>query len=165
MGNLKKIINVYTDGSCNPVYKTGGWAAILILDEKEILLEGKELNTTHNRMELISVIKALEYIENTNIEGYKIIINSDSQYVVKLVDRKEKLLANMFFTKNGNLIRNKDLVEKIFSYIDKMKIDFVKVRAHQKKSHLRNYNRDVDKISRKIVRENVKNIKVTKNEN
>jgi len=156
MNNLKNEINIYTDGSCNPVHKIGGWAAILIFDDEEILLKGEELETTHNRMELLSVIKALEYIENQNLTDCKIIVYSDSQYVVKLIERKVKLVAADFFTKKGSAIQNKVLVEKIIDYIESLNLHFVKVKAHQKKSDSKNYNRDVDKISRKIVREYVR---------
>lgn len=156
MNNLRNEINIYTDGSCNPAYKIGGWAAIILFEEQEIILKGEELKTTHNRMELFSVIKALEYIEDQNLITSRIIINSDSQYVVKLIERKEKILNTKFLTKKGNAVRNRNLVEKIFYYIEHLNLDFVKVKAHQKKSESRNYNRDVDKISRKIVREFVR---------
>lgn len=154
--NLNKKITIFTDGSCNHIYNIGGWAAILLIDNTEILLKGKELNTTHNRMELLSVIKALEYIENKNLNTRKILIKSDSQYVVKIIERKEKLKTSNFLTKKGNSIKNKILVEKIIDYIERLDLAFLKVKAHQKKSETRNYNRDVDKISRKIVREYVR---------
>ncbi len=156
MKNSKNEIHIFTDGSCNHIHRIGGWAAILLFDDEEILLEGKELDTTHNRMELLSVIRALEHIEDQNLTNYKIIIYSDSQYVVKLIERKEKLTASNFSTNKGNPVRNKELVEKILYFIDSLNPDFQKVKAHQKKSSLRNYNRDVDKISRRIVREHVR---------
>lgn len=156
MNKFIKEINIYTDGSCNPTYKIGGWAAILVIDGQDVLLKGKELQTTHNRMELLSVIKALDYIKDKNLIQHKIIINSDSQYAVKLIDRKEQILNAKFLTKKGTSIKNKSLVEKIFNYIEYLNLAFVKVKAHQKKSDLKNYNRDVDKISRKIVREYVR---------
>ncbi|MCP4136085.1 MAG: hypothetical protein GY754_34260 [bacterium] len=158
MDHLKNKIDIFTDGSCNPVFKIGGWAAILLFDEEEILLQGNELESTHNRMELLSVIKALEYIEKHNLVNYSISIHSDSQYVVKLIDRKNKLVSANFLTKKGSTIPNKDLVEKIFYFIDSLDLGFVKVKAHEKKSDLKNFNRDVDKISRKIVREYVRGL-------
>jgi len=39
----------------------------------------------------------------------------------------------------------------------KSQIDFVKVKAHQKVSDTKNYNRFVDKLCRKLVREYVSN--------
>jgi len=153
---IKNEINIFTDGSCNPVHKIGGWAAIIIFDEQEILLKGKELNTTNNRMELLSVIKSLEYLEKQDLTDRRIIINSDSQYAVKLLERKEKIITNNFLTKKGNAVQNKDFVKKIFNFAEALNIYFVKVKAHQKEGDFRNFNRDVDKISRKIVREYVR---------
>lgn len=156
MNNSTDDINVFTDGSCNHVYKVGGWAAIVLVGEQEILLQDKELETTHNRMELLAVIRALEFIEDQNLSHYRIIIYSDSQYVVRIIERKDKLKTANFITKKGSLIQNKDLVEQIINYIESLNLEFVKVKAHQKKTEKRNYNRDVDKRSRKIVRDYVK---------
>lgn len=155
--NIKQNIEIYTDGSCNHDYKIGGWASILIFDNNEVLLKGKELNTTHNRMELLSVIKAIQYLYENNLEQRKIIVVSDSQYLVGLIGRKEKLKAAGFITKQGKSIQNSDLVKTIIHYIDILNVDFVKIKAHQRKTDIRNINRDVDKISRKIVRDYVKN--------
>ena len=150
-------INIFTDGSCNPTYNNGGWAAIVLFEEQEITLQGIELNTTHNRMELFAVIKALEYINNQNLLYKKIQIYSDSQYLVNILTRMDKLKSNDFLTKKGSPIQNTDLVKEIINYIETWNLTFIKVKAHQKKSEKRNYNRDVDKISRKIVRDYVKN--------
>lgn len=151
-------ITIYTDGSCHTQHKIGGWASIILVDDKEILLKDFELNTTHNRMELLSVIKAFEFIESEDLEFNEIILKSDSQYVVGIQERKEKLQKNKFITKKGNEIQNKDLILRLIHYIEKLPIKFIKVKAHQKKTSERNINREVDKISRKIVRDYVKNI-------
>lgn len=152
-------ITIYTDGSCHTQHKIGGWASIILVDGKEILLKDFELNTTHNRMELLSVIKAFEFIEKEKIKFNKIILKSDSQYVINIRERKEKLTKNNFITKKGNEIQNKDLLIRLIKYIEKLPIEFIKVKAHQKKTSERNINREVDKISRKIVRDKVKQIK------
>ncbi|NOZ34673.1 MAG: ribonuclease HI [Chlorobi bacterium] len=153
-----KNITIYTDGSCHTQHKIGAWAAILLIGDEEIVLSGKKAETTHNRMELLSVIKAFEYIDNHKFTDYKIVIKSDSQYVVGIRERKEKLKAAEFITKKGNQIQNKDLVEQLISFIETMNVQFVKVKAHLKKTDNRNYNRDVDKLSRQIVRDYVRNI-------
>ena len=150
-------IEIYTDGSCNHEYENGGWAAIIIINDKETLLKGEEFNTTHNRMELLSVIKAIEYIESQKLTHCKINIKSDSQYLVGLIERREKLKASNFLTKKGISIQNPDLVKIITHYIETLNVDFIKVKAHLKKTNIRNVNREVDKISRQIVREYVKN--------
>ena len=148
-------INIYTDGSCNHIHKIGAWAAILLIDDNEILISGHEENTTHNRMELSAVIKAIEHIFREYSDHEQITIYTDSQYVVNLQIRKEKLVANQFRTKRDVPIQNDDLVEKLIGYMEKYPVSFVKVKAHLKKGVEKNYNRMADQACRKIMRERI----------
>ena len=149
-------IHIFTDGSCHTKHKIGAWAAILLIEAEETLLHDLESETTNNRMELTAVIHSVEYILNKKLVFKKIIIFSDSQYVVNLVVRKEKLKHNKFLTKKGSEIQNKGLVVRLIQLIETINLEFVKVKAHQKKSDERNFNREVDMLSRKIVREYVR---------
>jgi len=148
-------INIYTDGSCNPQKETGAWAAILLFQDEEITLSDCVKTKSHNAMELLGVIKAFEYIVANNLNNNEITVYSDSQYVVNIIDRKEKLLESGFITKKGTERKNSDLVKRLINYIELLHPQFIKVKAHQKKTSERNYNRDVDKLSRKLVRENI----------
>lgn len=152
----KTIIEVYSDGSCNPKFKIGGWAAIIFFQNKKMILKGIQFNTTHNRMELLGTIKALEYIKENSLKFNYIKIYSDSQYLVRLLERKEKLKKSDFLKKSGEPIQNNDLVKNIVTYIDSMHIEFVKVKAHQKKSDKKNFNREVDILSRNLIRTYIK---------
>ena len=152
----KTIIEVYSDGSCNPKFKIGGWAAIIFFQNKKMILKGIQFNTTHNRMELLGTIKALEYIKENSLKFNYIKIYSDSQYLVRLLERKEKLKKSDFLKKSGEPIQNNDLVKDIVTYIDSMHIEFVKVKAHQKKSDKKNFNREVDILSRNLIRTYIK---------
>ena len=79
-----KIINIYTDGSAKGNPGPGGYGIVLSYNKmKKELSEGFKL-TTNNRMELLAVIIGLESIRET---GYKIIIYSDSKYVVDAVNK------------------------------------------------------------------------------
>lgn len=161
MTNKENIFEIYTDGSCNTKLKIGAWAAIILFDDKKIVLSGKEKNTRNNRMELLSVIDAIKFLKNKFEKIELIKIYSDSQYVVRICERKERLKSNNFLTKKNEDIRNVDLVKELIVIIESMKVDFIKVKAHQKKSDKKNYNRDVDMLSRKIVREEVRKSKST----
>jgi ribonuclease HI len=152
------IVEIFTDGSCNPQYQIGGWAALLIIDNEEIILQGEEVGTTHNRMELLAAIKSFEFIESLKIPNCKIKIYSDSQYLVRIVERKDKLQNADFKTKKNGMIQNIDLLKKIINFIGIFDIEFIKVIAHAKKDGNENHNRKVDMLSRKIVRNYVKNI-------
>ncbi len=77
-------IKIYTDGACVGNPGPGGWAAIIIEENKVKKLFGGEKLTTNNRMELTAAIKALEYFVSKNenqlsLEYIKIF--TDSNYV------------------------------------------------------------------------------------
>jgi ribonuclease HI len=149
-------IEIYTDGSCHTQQKVGAWAAIIFLKNEKKILSDIEFNTTHNRMELIAVMKAISYVSEMNPES-KLIIYSDSQYVIGIPDRIETFKKQPFRTKSGKEIQNIDLLKKFISLLKSVNIEFIKVKAHQKKTEIENPNREVDKLSRKIVREYIKN--------
>ena len=148
-------IQIYTDGSCHTQHKVGGWAAIIFKDENKLILSGTVLETTHNRMELLSVIKAIKFIDKENIIDYQLDIFTDSQYVAGIESRIPKFKQNNFKTKKGISIQNIDLVQELIRLIETHKIKFIKVKAHQKATKQANYNRDVDKLARKCVRQYV----------
>lgn len=148
----QEIIIVYTDGSCNTLHKTGGWAAIILIAAKKIILKGVESNTTNQRMELTAVLKSLEYAEQNHGLTLPIHIYADSQYVIDIQKRMPRLQANNYVTKKGKPNRNEDLVRKLVDYLQRMKIVFTKVISHLKKDGTENFNREVDMLARKIRR-------------
>ena len=150
-------IFIYTDGSCHTQKRVGAWAAILLIDKNEIILQGNEMDTTHNRMELLGVIKAIEYIIENHQKSASIQLITDSQYVMDIPERAEKLSANDFITKKGNTLHNADLIKILMKLLIEKPISFYKIKAHQKEGDTINYNNVVDKISRSIVRDMVKN--------
>ena len=121
-------------------------------NRKKVLAE-TVTNTTHNRMELSAVIKAIEYIKNNYPDITTIKLFSGSQYVVGLPGRKEKLSVLGFSTKKGNDIQNADLVKELFEHLSTLSVEFIKVKAHQKQNEIFNYNIEADKLSRKMMRE------------
>ncbi len=151
----ENIIKAYTDGSCHTKHKIGAWAAIIFISNNEIILKNTEENTTNNRMELSAVLNVLNYIKTQKIDHKKIIIYTDSQYVTGIERRIEKFKLQNYKTKKGESVRNEDLVKKLVYFIETVNIEFIKVKAHQKKGNTINYNRFVDKLARKLVRDYV----------
>ncbi|OQX97147.1 MAG: hypothetical protein B6I20_13270 [Bacteroidetes bacterium 4572_117] len=156
------IIEAYTDGSCNTEHKIGAWAAIMFIHSKKVVLKNTLKNTTNNRMELLAVLNVLDYLTTQNLNKSKVIIYTDSQYVKGIEGRIEKFKLQNYRTKKAEPVRNSDLVKSLVHYIETMHIDFVKVKAHQKKTGTENYNRFVDKLSRRLVREYVSGHKFIK---
>src|ERR1035437_6282423 len=124
---LKQVIEIFTDGSCTDG-KTGAWVAMVLLPGEKAVLKDLVQDTTHNRMELLAVIKAIKFID----EKYKdasLMVYTDSQYVHHIPERKEKLKKNQFLTKKRTPIQNEELVKMLIAQIDSHVINFVKVKA------------------------------------
>ncbi|MEO5599804.1 MAG: ribonuclease H [Cyclobacteriaceae bacterium] len=156
MDVLRKSISVFTDGSCHQS-GIGGWAAMLLMDDQKFLLSGRELATTHQRMELTAALRAMEHLLAQNVTKDTLVsLYTDSQYLVNLPFRRERLQVSGWVTKNLHPLRNADLIRLLLENVDKLSLTFVKVKAHEKAAGSDNYNRDVDKLSRKIVRDYVK---------
>lgn len=74
------MITIYTDGAYSSTRNRGGWA--FYCPELHIRVAGNKDITTVNRMELMAVIKALEFISDSNVPDKEITIYSDSMYVI-----------------------------------------------------------------------------------
>jgi ribonuclease HI len=158
-----QLIEIYTDGSCHPQFNLGAWAAIIFVNSDKTIIDGIARHTTHNRMELLAVIEAINFT-NKNYPNASIVIYTDSQYVSNIPDRKDKLKKNLFLTKKGIPLQNTDLVKTLIQQIESRQIKFIKVIAHQQlqkdgSNYSINYNSEVDKLVRKMVRDEVKRLR------
>jgi len=84
------MIEIYTDGSCDPNPGQGGWAAIVVDGGAKRTLHGGEQRTTNNRMEMLAVIKGLGSVP----EAADVRVFSDSQYVINTMTRGWKRNTN-----------------------------------------------------------------------
>ena len=76
--NSQAAYRVYADGSCDNK-GNGGWAAIIVSEDRSIELSGSVMNTSNNRMELTAVLEGLAALPDS---AQDITVISDSQYVV-----------------------------------------------------------------------------------
>ena len=148
-------ITIYTDGAYSPQHDTGAWAALLFIAGETITISGIEHQSTHNGMELLAILKGISYVMEQQLCPDEIMIVTDSQYAAGLPRRRDKLVANDFITKKGNELRNAALVRRLLDYVDAYNIRFLKVKAHQPANGQPNYNRDVDKLVRSVLRATV----------
>ena len=136
------MISVYTDGSCLGNPGNGGWA-FLIVGEKNICYRtGFELNTTNNQMELVAVIKALEFLK----EFRDISIYTDSNYVKQgittwIINWKK----NNWKTSIKQPVKNKELWERLDELNLSKNINWSWVKAH----NIDEFNNQVDTLARK----------------
>lgn len=132
-----RTIEFWTDGAYSPCNSNGkakgGWA--FYCPQYNLKVAHGELNTTNNRMEITAAIKALEWVDESNIEEKNIIIYSDSMYLVE--------------TMKGNYTKKKNL--DLWSQLDQLVSDLVTKHITWKhvKGHTgeRNENDVVDKLA------------------
>lgn len=81
---------IHTDGACKGNPGRGGWAAVIQQNGAQKIISGGEPQTTNNRMEMTAVIKGLEAVD----ASAKVLINSDSTYVINTMTKGWKRRAN-----------------------------------------------------------------------
>ncbi len=157
-------ILLFTDCSINPKTKLG-FGAYFIIDNEHVL-DATETHTTINsqpkvkkfecssstKLELQTIIWALSEMEeiDTQITAY-----TDSQNVLSLLKRQEKLETNNYISSKNELIRNHELYKEFFIIKSKFNIQFEKIKGHKtssQKSILDKYFTLVDRASRKALR-------------
>ena len=137
------MIKIYTDGSCLGNPGNGGWAAIIIDDEKKIQIKGSKKDTTNNQMELLAPIKALKKIPN----GSNVQIFTDSKYVKSgITEWIHNWKKNGWKTANKQPVKNKELWIDLDELSKNFQIEWTWVKGHS----IDQLNNEVDAMAREI---------------
>lgn len=107
----------YTDGACKTNPGAGGYACIVHDMNLGMYVGyyGMESNTTNNRMELMGMLTAFEYISKHFNKMSDIIVFSDSQYVVKGVNEwMNGWHKNGWKNAAKEPVKNPDLWQKLY---------------------------------------------------
>ena len=135
------MIKIYTDGSCLGNPGNGGWAAIIIKEEKKTYIKGSKKNTTNNQMELLAPINALKKIPKDS----KIQIFTDSKYVKSgITEWIHNWKKNGWKTTGKQNVKNKELWIELDSLSNNFNIEWKWVKAHS----IDKLNNEVDEIAR-----------------
>ena len=135
------MIKIYTDGSCLENPGNGGWAAIIIDDEKKTQIKGSKKNTTNNQMELLAPIEALKKIT----KGSEVQIFTDSKYVKSgITEWIHNWKKNGWKTADKQPVKNKELWEELDLLANQFEISWNWVKAHSTDE----LNNEVDLIAR-----------------
>jgi ribonuclease HI len=106
---------VYADGSCLGNPGPGGWAAVIVKPNGvSRTIYGGDPTTTNNRMELTAAIEGLRVVPT----GTRVVLRSDSQYVVKTMMLNWKRKQNV------------DLWEKLDHEVGERQVKFEWVEGH-----------------------------------
>lgn len=118
------MIHIYTDGASRGNPGPGGYGVVMIAgNHRKEISEGFRL-TTNNRMELLSVIVALESLKK---EGSAVTVFSDSKYVVDAVEQKWVFGWEKKYFKDK---KNEDLWKRFLRIYRKHNVKFVWVKGH-----------------------------------
>ena len=127
-------VKIYTDGACVGNPGPGGWAAIMLIENKKKELFGGEKLTTNNRMELTAAIKALEYCtkqEEKQKSLKHIRIFTDSTYVKEgitvWINNWEK---NNWKTTDKKNVKNVDLWKKLKELTQSNLVEWNWIKGH-----------------------------------
>ena len=149
----------FTDGSVNT--QAHGYGAYLLVSELGLPLDSlkarvkvrKFEHTTSTKLELQTLIWALGDIQPS---ASKVTIYTDSQNIVGLPGRRDRLEKNDYFSKNNQRLNNYQLYQDFYRMTDHLACEFVKVRGHQVSKQKDDVDRLftlVDRASRKALRE------------
>lgn len=118
------MIFIYTDGASRGNPGPGGYGAVMLYGSlRREISEGFRM-TTNNRMELLSVIAALEALKKENL---MVTVYSDSKYVVDAVEKK---WVFDWEKKNFKDKKNPDLWKRFLEVYRKHRVKFVWVKGH-----------------------------------
>ena len=123
---MKYEVHIYTDGAAKGNPGPGGYGVVMELVGtafKKEFYEGFR-HTTNNRMELLAVIVGLEKLKKPNM---KVLVISDSKYVVDSVEKKWVL---GWEKKSFAGRKNADLWKRFLKIYRKHQVDFKWIKGH-----------------------------------
>jgi len=137
---------LFTDGSVN-VRSNIGYGAYLAVPEGELSLGSLRAgvkvrrfeNTSSTKLELQTLLWALSDIQRL---GSRVIVYTDSQNIMGLPGRRDRLEKNEYRSKKNRRLPNDELYQEFYRMTDQMDCEFVKVRGHQ----VSNQKDDIDRL-------------------
>jgi len=130
-----KELLLFTDGSVNTQSKIGFGAFLLVKTPLESIESYKNQvrekrfeNTSSTKLELETLLWALS--ELGSFEG-KITVYTDSQNIISLQKRRNKLEKNNYLSSKNKLLGNSTLYQEFYKLTDHLNCKFEKVQGHQ----------------------------------
>lgn len=126
------ILEVYTDGGCNNKTGRGAWAYVVVKNNQPIFAKSQyDGCTTSNRMEITAVMQCLIWFKSSKFKSHKLLIRSDSQYVVNCINLWIDGWAKRDWVKGrGEEVKNKDLWKDVFVLKNKLQFKIKWVKGH-----------------------------------
>ena len=149
-----------TDGSVNNQSNIGYGAYLAVsdpglsLDKLRTQVKVRRFEqTSSTKLELQTLLWALSDIQTA---GYKVTIYTDSQNIISLLQRRERLEQNDYRSNKNTRLNNFELYQEFYRLIDQLDCKLIKVHGHQvtkQKNDIDQLFTLVDRASRKALRE------------
>jgi len=150
---------LFADGSVNTHSKIG-YGAYLAVSERGLPLDSlrprvkvrRFEHTSSTKLELQTLLWALRDIQAL---GSRVIVYTDSQNIMGLPGRRDRLEQNDYRSKKNKRLKNYALYQEFYRMTDQLDCEFVKVRGHQvsnQKDDIERVFTLVDKASRNALR-------------
>lgn len=126
---------LFTDGSVHTASKIGYGAYLLVPDLRlslDSLKPGIKLKrfeqTSSSKLELQTLLWALNEVQTHDT---KFMVYTDSQNIIGLPGRRERLERSNYYTKNQKRLRHFELYQAFYQISDQLNVEFVKIRGHK----------------------------------
>jgi len=137
---------LFTDGSVNTHSKIG-YGAYLAVSERGLSVDSLRRrvkvrrfeHTSSTKLELQTLLWALGDIQAL---GNRVIVYTDSQNIMGLQERRDRLEQNDYRSKKNKRLKNYALYQEFYRMTDQLDCEFVKVRGHQ----VSNQKDDVERV-------------------
>lgn len=122
------IVEIYTDGACDPNPGPGGWGAILRYQDRRKEMHGADIDTTSNRMEMTAAIIALETLTRPSV----VHLYTDSQYLrTGITQWIRKWKRNGWTTRGKQPVKNVDLWQRLDAATQRHKhVEWFWIKGH-----------------------------------
>lgn len=150
---------LFVDGSVDTILNIG-YGAYLAVDECELSSDSAATEvkvkrfsqTSSTKLELQTLIWAL--VDLREIDR-KIVIYTDSQNIIGLPGRRDRLESKNFHSSTNKLLNNHDLYREFYLLTDQIDCELVKVKGHlptKQKNYIDRLFAKVDKAARQSMK-------------
>lgn len=140
-------ITIYTDGACSGNPGPGGWGAVFLAENYRCFINGGELNTTNNRMEMMAALSAMEHVLDLRPDA-KISLITDSKYLKDGINLWMKnWKKNGWKTATKMPVKNQDIWIRLDAAVSKLNITWQWIKGHSGDE----YNDLADTLARKAI--------------
>lgn len=121
-------VSIYTDGGCRPNPGPGGWAAVVIQEDRPAReLSGSDPDTTNNRMEIQAAVEGLRALDGP----HRVTMFTDSEYLRQgITTWLPSWRRNGWKTAQKKPVKNQDLWRVLAEELERHRVTWRWVKGH-----------------------------------